>query len=82
MDSLPGDDPVAVALVGAVREGDLPALRRLLAEHPGLATVRVAGRDGCARTPLHVACDGPGTSRTGRPSCGCCWPPAPTRTHG
>jgi uncharacterized protein len=60
MDPLPDDAPVAVALADAVRGGDLSALRRLLAEHPGLASVRLAGRDGCARTPLHVACDWPG----------------------
>src|SRR4051812_31147373 len=60
MDELPGADPVAAALVDAIRPGDLPALRQLLADHPGLASARIRGADGCARTPLHVATDWPG----------------------
>ncbi len=60
MDPLPGDDPVAAELVDAVRDGDVSTLQRLLADRPGLASVRIAGLDGCARSPLHVACDWPG----------------------
>jgi len=60
MDSLFEDDPVAVALIGAVCGGDLLALQRLLAEQPELARVRINGRDGLSRTALHVACDWPG----------------------
>jgi uncharacterized protein len=60
MTPLPDDDPLAEALVDAVRGGGLPTLQRLLAEHPGLAATPIAGRDGVGRTPLHVACDWPG----------------------
>ena len=61
--TVPHGDPVAVALTAAIRGGDLDALRRLLAERPELATVRMIGRNGVAggwRTPLHVATDWPG----------------------
>jgi hypothetical protein len=60
MDVLPADNPVAVALADAIRRGQLPVLQRLLADHPGLATARVAGTDGCQRTVLHLATDWPG----------------------
>ena len=57
---IPGDDPVAVALVLAVRGGDLGAIGQLLAEHPGLARARLIARNGVTRTPLHLAADWPG----------------------
>jgi len=60
MNALPGDDPMAVALVDAIRSGDLPTLRRLLTDHPDLATVGITGSDSLGRTPLHVATDWPG----------------------
>src|SRR4051794_21456844 len=60
MDTMPGEDPVAVDLVDAIRRGDLPLLHRLLADHPDLATARIVGGDGCQRTPLHVAPAWPG----------------------
>ena len=60
MEPLQPEHPVAAALVDAVRSGDLPVLLRLLAGHPGLAAARIVGRDGCSRTPLHVATDWPG----------------------
>lgn len=47
--ALGGDDPVAVALAGAIQEGDLALLRRLLAQHPEMATARFG------ETPLHWA---------------------------
>lgn len=56
-------DPVALELTGAIRGGDLVTVRRLLAEHPGLASARMIGRKGLEggwRTPLHVATDWPG----------------------
>jgi hypothetical protein len=55
-------DPLAVAVTEAIQSGDLDRLRRLLAEHPGLATARL-GDDrpgGMTRTLLHVATDWPG----------------------
>jgi hypothetical protein len=55
------EEPLAVAVVEAIRTGDLPVLRRLLTEHPWLATARI-GDDprGMSRTLLHVVTDWPG----------------------
>lgn len=55
-------DPLAVAVVDAIQTGDLPALKRLLAENPGLAAARLGSNDaaGESRTLLHVAADWPG----------------------
>lgn len=61
--SLPAGDPVAVASVDAIRRGDLETLRRLLREHPMLATTTVeeARPNGAnRRTLLHIATDWPG----------------------
>ncbi len=61
--TLPHGDPVAVELTLAIHGGDLDALRRLLTERAGLATVRMIGRKGVEggwRTPLHLAADWPG----------------------
>ena len=62
MATIDTEDPLAVALVGAIQSGDIPALRRLLAEHPGLATARLGDEapGGMSRAPLHVATDWPG----------------------
>jgi len=60
MPTLPGDDVVAVALVQAIRSGDIDALRRLLDERPELASARLRGGKGTTRTPLLVAADWPG----------------------
>ena len=57
---LPEGDPVAIAVVRAVRSGDLATLTRLLSAHPGLASVRLAGDSGITRTLLHVATQWPG----------------------
>jgi ankyrin repeat protein len=54
------DEPLAIEVVRAIQEGDLPTLRRLLAGHPGLATTRIADMKGSARTLLHVVTDWPG----------------------
>jgi hypothetical protein len=56
------EDPLAVALVEAIQSGDIPALRRLLAERPGLAAARLGDDDpgGMSRALLHVATDWPG----------------------
>lgn len=54
------DDPVAVALKTAIQSGDVPGLRQLLAEHPGLAAARIEGRKGGSGTPLLWAADWPG----------------------
>jgi ankyrin repeat protein len=59
MSEIRSDDPVAVALIQAIRTGDVGALSELLAAHPGLASSRLVGNRG-SRTPLHVATDWPG----------------------
>jgi ankyrin repeat protein len=53
-------EPLAGAVVRAIRSGDLAALRRLLAEQPGLATARVRDGRGGRRTLLHLVADWPG----------------------
>jgi hypothetical protein len=61
--TLPHLDPLALDLTAAVHCGDVGALRRLVAEYPGLATARMIGRhgqEGGWRTPLHVTADWPG----------------------
>jgi len=56
------EEPLARATVEAIHSGDTDGLRRLLDEHPGLATARI-GDDrlgGTTRSLLHVATDWPG----------------------
>jgi ankyrin repeat protein len=61
MATIAADAPLAVAVTRAIRSGDLPALRRLLREHPELGAARLADDRGTAsRTLLHVATDWPG----------------------
>ncbi|MEU9027282.1 ankyrin repeat domain-containing protein [Streptomyces sp. NPDC048383] len=62
MQVLDADDPQAIAVTAAIRSGDLPALRRLLESHPGLATARIVRRGEAAgeRGLLHIATDWPG----------------------
>ena len=60
---MPTDDPVAVAVVSAIRTGDTDALRSLLESHAGLSTVRLGDPgepDGMTRTLMHVVADWPG----------------------
>jgi hypothetical protein len=61
---LPAEEPLAVAVVDAIRAGDEAALRRLLAENSDLATARVLetckGGTVIARSLLHIAADWPG----------------------
>jgi ankyrin repeat protein len=58
--TLASDDPVAVALVEAIRAGDTGWLQRLVEENPGLAAARLRDAKGGSRTLLHVATDWPG----------------------
>ncbi|MEV0224505.1 ankyrin repeat domain-containing protein [Streptomyces sp. NPDC050704] len=62
METLDSQDPLAVTVTEAIRGGDLAALRQCLAEHPGLATVRIVRRGSGAgtRSLLHIAADWPG----------------------
>jgi ankyrin repeat protein len=52
------DDSVAIALVEAIRSGDLRTLDGLLQAHPSLASARIQAAG--LRTPLHVVTDWPG----------------------
>lgn len=52
-------DPVAAAMVQAIRTGDADTLRGLLAEHPDLASEPITGERG-SKTPLLAATDWPG----------------------
>ncbi len=53
------DDPLALALVSAVRSGDVETLRALVSAEPSLAAERF-GDETTSRTALHVATDWPG----------------------
>jgi uncharacterized protein len=57
---LPRSDPLARTLVGAIHAGEIESLKRLLAEHPGLAAARLTDDKGGSSTPLHAATDWPG----------------------
>jgi uncharacterized protein len=57
--TIPGEDPTAVALVTAIRTGDVDVVRRLVEDRPQLASARLVARGG-TRTPLHVVADWPG----------------------
>jgi uncharacterized protein len=56
------EDPLAIAATEAIHAGDVPTLKRLLREHPELATARLGDDEpaGMSRTLLHVATDWPG----------------------
>lgn len=57
---LTANHPLAEAAVTAIHSGDIDGLRRLLDEHPQLATVRLGYPGGMSRTLLHVVTDWPG----------------------
>lgn len=62
MDILNSLDPPAISVTEAIRKGDVPALRQLLADHPALAGSQIS-QDGPAagrRSLLHIATDWPG----------------------
>jgi hypothetical protein len=62
------DETLAVTIVKAIHTGDIPSLKRLLVENPGLARTRIIGRDNSnegdscrmSRTLLNVVTDWPG----------------------
>lgn len=58
--TLEPSDPLAIAMVVAIRSGDIDALGRLLGEHPDLATASITGRKGGFRSSLHLVADWPG----------------------
>jgi hypothetical protein len=57
--TMPGDAPVAVELLLAVRGGDVDVVKRLLSENPDLASTRFSARGGTS-TALHFVTDWPG----------------------
>ena len=54
------DEPLAIELTAAVKQGEVERLRRLLAAEPGLARCVVEDAKGGGRTPLHLFADWPG----------------------
>lgn len=63
------DEDLGIEVIKAIQTGDAPALERLLAAHPDLATARIIAKGyhdeksdayGVSRTLLHVATDWPG----------------------
>src|SRR3954451_12433613 len=59
---LGADDPKAIAVVAAIRSGNIEALRAQLAADPDLATARIGEQDAteASRSLLHVVTDWPG----------------------
>lgn len=57
---LTADDPLALAVTAAIREGRVDELRGLLSNNPGLAKARVIDPKGVGRTLLHLTADWPG----------------------
>jgi uncharacterized protein len=58
--SIPAEDERAVAVVEAIRNGDIAGLRKRLDDDPELAQARIMDRKGVSRTLLHVVADWPG----------------------
>jgi ankyrin repeat protein len=58
--TLSSDDPLAVELTAALKQGDVERLSRLLADAPDLAFCVVRNEKGGGRTPLHLFADWPG----------------------
>jgi uncharacterized protein len=57
---IPADNPRAVELVRAVRDGDVDTIRWFVAKDPMLARAWLVDRKGGIRTPLHLVADWPG----------------------
>jgi ankyrin repeat protein len=57
---LRSDDPLAIELTSALKQGDAERLSRLLAAEPDLAACVVRDEKGGGRTPLHLFADWPG----------------------
>lgn len=58
--NIPAGDARAIAVVSAIRSGEVERLRELLREDRGLATARIVDVGGTSRTLLHVVADWPG----------------------
>ena len=57
---LPRSGALAQSLVAVIHAGEVESLKRLLGEHPGLASARLVDQKGGSGTPLHAATDWPG----------------------
>jgi ankyrin repeat protein len=57
---LPKDERLARTLVKAIHAGQIESVRKLVQDHPGLASARRVDENGCSGTPLHAATDWPG----------------------
>jgi uncharacterized protein len=55
--TLRSDEPLAVDLTTALKQGEVERLTRLLAADPGLAACVVKNPKGGGRTPLHLFAD-------------------------
>ena len=58
--TLSSTDTLARSLTSAIQAGDLTVLRRLIADDPELARVRIVSPDGSTRSLVHIATDWPG----------------------
>jgi ankyrin repeat protein len=58
--TLPSDDPLAIELTAALKQGDVERLSHLLVAEPDLASCIVCNEKGGGRTPLHLFADWPG----------------------
>ena len=79
--TLTSDDDRALALVDAIRRGDLDRLERLLGEHEGLAGAWIGDRKGGSRSSLHVVTDWPGYFPNGPQVVSILVDAGPTRTQ-
>jgi ankyrin repeat protein len=57
---LRNDEPLAIELTAALKQGDVELLTRLIADDPRLARCVVENPKGGGRTPLHLFADWPG----------------------
>ena len=60
MKQLAHDDPRAIALVSAIRRGDVDAVQRQLVDDPSLVSARIGDAQGASRSLLHIVADWPG----------------------
>jgi ankyrin repeat protein len=58
--TLRSDEPLAIELTTAVKQGEIERLNQLLAEDAGLARCVIEAPKGGGRTPLHIFADWPG----------------------
>jgi uncharacterized protein len=65
MSMLRTDDPRTIAVVTAIRQGNVSGLTMLLADNPTLATARI-GVEGKSRSLLHIVADWPGHFPNGK----------------